>query len=100
MRSCSSWLISMGIFCIGAGIFIGFTLFGYGPLDPLLGFRAIFFNTYSIFGYIFLGLGLILLYFKRRLRNYEQTLPQTQTNNSPNDFTEHQISQEDQEADN
>jgi len=70
MSSCSRWLIVSGIFCLGAGIFIGFTMFGYGPMDPLLVIRALFFNFYSIIGFLFLGLGLILLYFKRRLDKY------------------------------
>ena len=95
-RSCREWFIHMGVFCIVAGIIVGFILLGYGPTDPLLIISIFFLNTFSVFGYIFLSIGLILQYFKIRLHKHEQKLkPQTQKFSSLKDFVEDKVNQED-----
>lgn len=85
----------MGTFCIAVGIFVGFYSIGYGATSVTL-ISIFFLNTYSVLGYIFLSIGLILHYFKIRLQKYKQKLkPQTQQFSSLKDFVTDKENQED-----
>ena len=93
--SCRIWFIGMGIFCIVVGIFVGFYSMGYGATSVIL-IRIFLLNTYSVLGYIFLSVGLILHYFKIKLHMHEQKLkPQTQQFSSLKDFVKDKENQED-----
>ncbi|MHA1375047.1 MAG: hypothetical protein ACTSR7_12210 [Promethearchaeota archaeon] len=98
--SCRTWFIYMGIFCIIVGFIFGsFISIGYGAPDLISIINGILLNNYSLFGYIFLSIGLILQYFKVKLHKREQKLkPQTQKYESFKDFVKDKINTEDKDS--
>lgn len=88
------WFIYIGIFCIIAGVIVGFISITYGINDILLILNFVFLNTFSIFGYIFLSLGLFLHYFKLIRNKRDQKLkPKTQKFSSFKDFVQDKTAQ-------
>ena len=90
---CITWLFGMGIFCIVAGLIIGLIMSPMIFFNPSL-FPLIFFNTFSVIGYIFIGTSLFLKYFKSNWRH--QKLDTTTHFNSLRDYVEEEKKKEDQ----
>lgn len=88
-----TWLFGMGIVCIVAGLIIGIIISPMAFFNPIL-ISLIFFNTFSVIGYIMLGTSLFLKYFKSNWR--QQKLDTTKHFNSFRDYVEDKKYIEDQ----
>ena len=88
-----TWSFGMGIFFIVAGLIIGIIMSPMAFFNPSL-IPLIFFNTFSVIGYILLGTSLFLRYFKSNWR--QQKLDTTKHFNSFRDYVEDKENIEDQ----
>ena len=88
-----TWLFGMGIVFIVVGFIIGIIMTPMAFFNPIL-IPLIFLNTFSVIGYILLGLCFFLKYFKSNWR--QQKLDSTKHFNSFSDFVEDKRNIEDQ----
>lgn len=88
----------MGAFCIIAGIIIGaISSFSYGPIDFLTTLRIYFVNFYSTFGYVFLGLGLIAYFIKRKFKKISMQGEKATPHSTFKEFVDHTVNEPEEE---
>ena len=88
-----TWSFGTGIFFIVAGLIIGIIMSPMAFFNPIL-IPLIFFNTFSVIGYILLGTSLFLRYFKSNWR--QQKLDTNKKFNSFRDYVDDKKNIEDQ----
>ena len=87
----------MGIFCILAGFIIGALIGRYETQDFLTILKSYLLNTYSIIGYVFLGLGLIGYYLKRKFKKISMKSKNTTSYQTFKDFVNQKIKDEEKD---